>query len=294
MSTGFIQKLDPPHSFPFLTNTKAILEKPIPFSELPAPTDLSGKIVNGFVALRDKFDAKTMDGLLLWLDANDSKMFVNTTLKDKSNNNYSSYSTLNFSKQTTLYGKNYIALDYPSEKIIVSQITLRPTFTLFFIGRTGLGLFVFDASLITGLASGIYVSTYSANLLFTTGAYLSDTQMPNLLSPVVPITDVFLFAIGYDLTLQATPYRVNGVNRATYEKIPGFVEENTSFTTDLSIYAWPDQAFPSSLFGELLIYNRSLSLEETQQMEGYLADKWNLKDKLPSNHPYKNGAPQVV
>ena len=42
--------------------------------------------------------------------------------------------------------------------------------------------------------------------------------------------------------------------------------------------------------GEIIIIN---SVENTlrQMIEGYLAHKWNLADKLPSDHPYKNSAP---
>jgi hypothetical protein len=39
---------------------------------------------------------------------------------------------------------------------------------------------------------------------------------------------------------------------------------------------------------EILIYSRALTTTERQNVEGYLAWKWNLVSKLPSNHPYKN------
>lgn len=39
---------------------------------------------------------------------------------------------------------------------------------------------------------------------------------------------------------------------------------------------------------EVLIYSTALSTTERQQVEGYLAWKWGLTSKLPSNHPYKN------
>ena len=38
---------------------------------------------------------------------------------------------------------------------------------------------------------------------------------------------------------------------------------------------------------EVLIYNRVLSTAERQQVEGYLANKWNLQTYLPAGHPYK-------
>jgi hypothetical protein len=39
---------------------------------------------------------------------------------------------------------------------------------------------------------------------------------------------------------------------------------------------------------EVLIYSRGLTTTERQQVEGYLAWKWDLVSKLPSDHPYKN------
>jgi hypothetical protein len=39
---------------------------------------------------------------------------------------------------------------------------------------------------------------------------------------------------------------------------------------------------------EVLIYSRGLTTTERQQVEGYLAWKWGLVSKLPSDHPYKN------
>lgn len=51
--------------------------------------------------------------------------------------------------------------------------------------------------------------------------------------------------------------------------------------------------------GEILVFDRKLSSEarpgkpgsEREEVEGYLAHKWNLQDKLPAAHPYKSTAP---
>lgn len=44
----------------------------------------------------------------------------------------------------------------------------------------------------------------------------------------------------------------------------------------------------NSYYYEVIVYNRALSVTQRQQIEGYLAWKWNLQGSLPSNHPYKN------
>jgi hypothetical protein len=45
------------------------------------------------------------------------------------------------------------------------------------------------------------------------------------------------------------------------------------------------------LFGEALVYNKLLSVNENQQIQGYLAWKWGLQGSLPSNHPFKTYRP---
>jgi hypothetical protein len=40
--------------------------------------------------------------------------------------------------------------------------------------------------------------------------------------------------------------------------------------------------------GEVIIYNRTLTTSERQQVEGYLAWKWGIQVNLPISHPYKN------
>lgn len=39
--------------------------------------------------------------------------------------------------------------------------------------------------------------------------------------------------------------------------------------------------------GELLYYNKALTTEERQRVEGYLAAKWGLRGNIPSTHPFK-------
>ena len=44
--------------------------------------------------------------------------------------------------------------------------------------------------------------------------------------------------------------------------------------------------------GEIVVYNRLLSATESASVEGYLACKWGLQNRLPANHPYRNLCPQ--
>ena len=51
-----------------------------------------------------------------------------------------------------------------------------------------------------------------------------------------------------------------------------------------------DKAFDGYI-SEILVYTSALSQTDRQAVEGYLAHKWDVTAKLPSNHPYKVTAP---
>jgi suppressor of ftsI len=53
------------------------------------------------------------------------------------------------------------------------------------------------------------------------------------------------------------------------------------------------QAFTGEI-GELVSFNRYLTSAESAEMEGYLACKWGLQNRLPANHPYRYSCPQGV
>ena len=50
-------------------------------------------------------------------------------------------------------------------------------------------------------------------------------------------------------------------------------------------------AFPDGFVAEMITTTSALPIMERQKIEGYLAHKWGLNGKLPSNHPYKLGHP---
>jgi hypothetical protein len=52
-------------------------------------------------------------------------------------------------------------------------------------------------------------------------------------------------------------------------------------------------ATAANYFREVISFNRALSTDDRQTVEGYLAWKWGLQSRLPSSHPYKNVNPAV-
>ncbi|MEI6970843.1 MAG: hypothetical protein WCL44_04935 [bacterium] len=45
--------------------------------------------------------------------------------------------------------------------------------------------------------------------------------------------------------------------------------------------------------GEVMAFSTALSVEDRQMIEGYLAHKWGMVDKLPAGHPYKSSKPET-
>jgi hypothetical protein len=51
--------------------------------------------------------------------------------------------------------------------------------------------------------------------------------------------------------------------------------------------------YQNTSIGEVVIINGVVSTADRQKLEGYLAHKWGLATRLPTNHPYKSTAPMV-
>ncbi len=289
MSTGFIRKIDPPHSFPFLTNTKAILEKPIPFSQVPAPADLSESIKSSFQT--KPFYPKAIPDLSLWLDGDDISTYNydNLTWNDKGPSKLA-FQALDLS-YNTIGNRNYFN-NWLSYTITNTAFKIRTNFTIFVVARCDTGLFLlgFDPS------TSFEVRTISGWLISNNNGQWVDSVIGNEFSiPVVATNDFFIFTIGFT-NFQVGPYRVNGTNRYTIIKPGTYGNTNPpiTYTGNFIISSYPDSIFKQNMTGEVLIYDRGLSEDETDTIEGYLASKWNLQGKLPNTHPYKNKSPQIL
>ncbi|MEI6598746.1 MAG: hypothetical protein WCL22_06925, partial [bacterium] len=79
----------------------------------------------------------------------------------------------------------------------------------------------------------------------------------------------------------------------------GYNRNITSYYGDTadSIYIGTNGAKSQFFIGaisEFIIYNSVLSTTKRQQIEGYLAWKWNFNNSLPTNHPYYNNKPVYI
>jgi hypothetical protein len=303
MSTGFIQKLDPPHSFPFVTNPKATIGAPIPFSELSAP-DISYNFIS---SLNNKrfFIPTDIPDCILWLDAMDSTTVNNgaSSWKDKSKNNYIATNAAGSFSISTQNNLSY----YTGTDFNISNFTMRATFTYFLVGEISdpyvygdNGIYSFfkvkhENNLDFDINNpNIYLSTESSRLLMFGGGIYSLGETSNLAFTSHPGGQFFILVLGFNLTNSITPFSINGTDRRSpYTSGTLSDIKNGYRTKKLSFYI--ERIFPllggSQKYCECIMFDRSLSKEETQKVEGYLAEKWKLQFRLPTNHPHKNLKP---
>lgn len=52
-----------------------------------------------------------------------------------------------------------------------------------------------------------------------------------------------------------------------------------------------DTSYQDTTISEVLVYNGTITLQNRQKVEGYLAWKWGLQNNLATGHPYKLNAP---
>lgn len=89
------------------------------------------------------------------------------------------------------------------------------------------------------------------------------------------------FAFGTNLNIM-----LNGSNATT--NVSGSPSGENNLTSNLFIGSSPlNTQYFKGQFNEILMYNERLSDPNRQQVEGYLAWKWNMVSSLPANHPYK-------
>jgi hypothetical protein len=135
-----------------------------------------------------------------------------------------------------------------------------------------------------------YLLSGNWKLIFTPGA--GSTYDPSYGTPgVTPVSSVIpnewcIFSIGYGGGTQAANYAVNGTSRSTYAALTPAGQAETS--TPLYLNGRWDYAAGNTQVGEIIHFNRSITSQERQTVEGYLATKWGLRANLPPTHPYSS------
>ena len=232
------------------------------------------------------FSPANFPNLTIWLDASLSSSVILsganvTAWNDRSGSNYN-LSNVGTVTTTTLNGSNVINFGTSRMVTTSSVFPWRTKFVQFYVAKANGG-----GMLISQWSNGGYISyTYSANnaLMQVNGAGCTDAGG----TPSGIVNAWFLWTIGYNNGTTGTPYAVNGTARTTTTFGP--VADSTP-TAPVYFNGNGNGQFDTSQMAEFLQYNNTLTLAQSQQVEGYLAWKWGLQGNLPANHPYKNAPP---
>jgi hypothetical protein len=103
-----------------------------------------------------------------------------------------------------------------------------------------------------------------------------------------PTFDNTFYFISYFKNGVNTQLNLNGSNRATTNNQATTQFGSSSFAFNVGNGYANSAYFMRGNVGEILFYNSTLSSQNFQLVEGYLAWKWGLQASLPSTHPYKN------
>lgn len=268
------------------------------------PTGHPGKSIRAFSA---SFTPKSVGTMALWLDAADSSTLTIasgsvTAWADKSGT--AGYTASLFTGDagtlttSTTAGRTSVYSSYPRMRI--QNFTWNNTFTHFIVARASLYI---DTGL-SDVSSGgdytnqyYYISTanwslYSINkTMYGADSRYIVTTPTYYQNPIPGIADTWvIFCIGCNLDTTLSHYTLNGVSGLPYLSNTGSVSagSNTGYLTINGLSYFSDGA---KNMGEILHYNRSITVNERQQIEGYLAWKWGIQSSLPSTHPYIKSSP---
>jgi hypothetical protein len=227
-------------------------------------------------------------GLSMWLDAADPATYTyqtgsTTTINswtDKTTNGYIfTQAPVTAGAITTSIQNGKTAINMGANVMTIPNFTWYTQFTTFFVVKSdnwfynGGGVTAQNTNFYTG-----YVLSGNWNLIFTPGA--GATYDPSYGTPgVTQVSSVIpnqwcIFSIGYGGGTQAANYAVNGTPRSTNAGLTPTGQSATS--TPLYLNGRWDYAAGNTQVGEIIHYSRSVTTQERQSIEGYLAYKWGL------------------
>ena len=242
-----------------------------------------------------KFSPQSIPGLTMWLDASDTSSITLsgtnvTQWKDKSVNGFNATQATSGNQPTYNSGTRSLSFNGTSSAMISSLTIPFQTHSIFIVFNptttsTNTNVLVFET---TDGSSYINTPYYNSSNTPPTAAYI------NSLSTLKYNTNPTLV---YNNTIGATSMVevvVASGSQAVY--LNGNAQTTTSSaitsgtTPTLTIGAWNSASGYTGFFqgtvNEIIIYNTTLTTQQRQQVEGYLAWKWNLQTNLPPAHPY--------
>jgi hypothetical protein len=245
------------------------------------------------------FQPSTITGLALWLDADTSSNFTNTNpssggavaWNDRSGNNRNAVNSSGCTIQMSTFNeKPSIYFPPSSQRLTISNLTL-DTFPL-----TYFAVFNWRStsnSNTNSLLSTTYPPYYNLQFYqhFTTDGYQFASGVTGGQANASLVSNSFSSTLLSTFTL--VTLQLNSPNNYVLN-----INGSSSVGAGYNFSAYPSEsagkstsAFIQSLLGmyvsEMLLYQgTTLNQPQYQKVEGYLAWKWGLNDKLPTTHPY--------
>jgi hypothetical protein len=233
------------------------------------------------------FSPRQITGCQLWLDGTDingngTQLANNATVstwRDKSGLGYdftaSVAATYSSSAQAVVFNNSYYTSSYPANP------TNETSFLVFMITTTNKPQIIVGAN-----AGGRELALNNDGVQF--GLLNSQTGWGAIVGTIV-INNAFL-ATGQVSGGINTSISLNGSLTLT-GPLSG-TAFTSGVTTGLGREAGNSLPFYGNLY-ELVIFNSVLPVAQRQQMEGYLAWKWNLQSRLPRAHPFRSFPPFI-
>jgi hypothetical protein len=218
-----------------------------------------------------------LSGCQLWLDGADSSsvqlvsgLVSQWTDKSGSGNN----ATQSVSGNRPTYVNN--GLTFSGSQWLITSITSAPSVESFFIVLNTTNNSTVD--IFAGTAIG-----FREVIIYLTNIYVGKFgTAPSGLNGGVITTNTRL-QFNYQFTTSLLTFSVNG--SVTGSGTPPFTYSGSG-TSYIGSSTFAPNNFVGSI-NEIIYYPSSLTSQQRQQVEGYLAWKWGLVSSLPANHPFK-------
>ena len=259
------------------------------------------------------FSPTSINGCAIWIDGNDpygtgvvpasGATFATTsaTIKDKSGNGYhlTPTATINYSTQ---FLNNMGVLNFGTACAQNSSFNWTTNFTQFVVVKCAAGTWGTSYINPTGSIYWSYAiaANSTTNLVYIirvgTSYAVYDATVTNqsiFTNTGNGLTAWTIFCIGYTAgSTSAVNYTLNGkvYTSGTATSFNGSQATNLTLTLNGNLVG----SYDTSYVAEFIHYNASLSTNQRQQVEGYLAGKWGLQGLLPTTHPYYKNIPAAV
>ena len=274
---------------PIISNTSIITQPSIFF---PPGAQMISTLNSGLGAL-------SVPGCVLWLDAADTSTIKKsgtsvTQWNDKSGSGFVATPIDSTVVTTTLNGLNI--LEFSNNRMIIPNFTWNMSFTSIMVWKASSGNQMIGLCASTATNATWYDFIFTGNWTLVQLNNATSSTDPNYIqgptdpfpgSPgnVAPVNQWFIFSIGYTAgTTTITNYALNGTARISSAVFP----QTGTNTGVYFINGLANYAYGNSQIAEIMHFNRSVTSDERQSLEGYLATKWGLRTLLPTRHPYSS------